>query len=627
MEDFCLDRYRSLFHALRRYWRLWLPLVWLVLLPAAPAQGTVAAVDLGWLEDQVALTPLARHLVDTSDRLTLKDVLQKPDTHWQDNPDGTINFRQSPHPFWFHVRLKGLAELRHSSYLRLNYPHLDELDLYLVRDGQVIAEYHTGDTRPFNTRPVPHRLYLFPLNDIHDEIATPAATDTLDLYLRTASAGPMLVPLDILTRDALDRDDKQMNLWIGAYFGILAIMLLYNGLIFLFVRDLSYFLYIVYITCTGLLQLTLYGLSFQYLWPHSSSLNNMMILAMTAMMPFSAIAFVWRFVDLGRIGSWPEKLYALAMYAGFGVVFVGAFTLPYMSMLKLAHTLSFLSVSLGFYLGLKYWIRGIKAARVFALAWFIYLLFILYYLLDITGAIQPDFISQHALEIGSVLELALLSLAFVDRLNEERELRLNAQLELNQALDELVQARTGELEEANRKLKELSITDGLTGLCNRRHFDELLAGEYQRAFREKSALAVLLIDIDHFKQINDTHGHPFGDLCIQQVAEVIRRAVRRPPDVAARYGGEEFVVVLPNTDRAGAVSVAESIRGNLGMLPVSDGERTASLSASIGVATIVPSLRDGHEQLLQRADACLYAAKRGGRNRVVSEPPTSPSPS
>ena len=584
---------------------------------AANPAADMTTVTLTPQLERIVLNSQARFHIDESGEATLAQMLRSPNGSWQENPKGTVNFGQSAYPYWFRTRVAGLDQLQQETFLHVDYAHLDELDVFLVRDGSLVEQHHTGDTTPFASRPIPHRTYLVPLTARHGA--------SLDIYVRIATGGPIQVPLDILTRAELDRQDKLNFLWFGAYFGIMIIMLFYNGLIFVFVRDLSYFLYLLYIGATAFLQFTLHGLSFQYLWPESTTLNNSMILILTALMPFTAIAFVWRFIGLGELGTRFEKTAILLFYLGFSAVLVGAFTLHYMTVLKLAHTLSFLAVSLGFYLGLKYWIKGVKAARIFAAAWFVYMVFILLYLLDVKGIVQPNLISRHALEIGSALELVLLSLAFADRLNTEKELRLQAQLKLNQDLDLLVRERTGELEQANLKLKEVSITDGLTSLYNRRHFDEVSGSEYQRAFRQKQPVGILMIDLDHFKQINDTYGHPFGDLCLQRAAEVIRNAIRRPPDLAARYGGEEFVVLLPNTDTAGAACVAETIRRNLEATVVSDGNHSVHLTASLGAGAEIPPTRQDLEKLLKQVDQCLYQAKHGGRNQVVTVAPRGPA--
>src|SRR5690606_27907281 len=175
---------------------------------------------------------------------------------------------------------------------------------------------------------------------------------------------------------------------------------------------------------------------------------------------------------------------------------------------KVLHIASFVGVILGFYLGAKYWMRGVQSGRIFTLAWGVYLVFIYAYLLDISSAVESTAFSRQALAIGSAIELALLSMAFADKLKEEKELRMRAQkqvlavqIEMNEDLDRKVRERTEELELANQRLQEVSITDGLTKLYNRRHFDDIYTREYVRAFREQSPLCVLMIDVDHFKQI------------------------------------------------------------------------------------------------------------------------------
>jgi diguanylate cyclase len=188
---------------------------------------------------------------------------------------------------------------------------------------------------------------------------------------------------------------------------------------------------------------------------------------------------------------------------------------------------------------------------------------------------------------------------------------------MNRQLDEKVRERTEALEEANEKLLTLSTTDELTQLKNRRYFDQVLHIEYQRAYREKFPVAIMMLDIDHFKQLNDTHGHQFGDICLQEVARTIRASVRRPPDLPARYGGEEFVVVLPNTDLNGALTVAETIRNAVSELTVSSGNLSVRMTVSIGVASEIPEDNEhGADILLKTADERLYRAKEEGRNRV-----------
>ena len=172
---------------------------------------------------------------------------------------------------------------------------------------------------------------------------------------------------------------------------------------------------------------------------------------------------------------------------------------------------------------------------------------------------------------------------------------------------------------ANAQLEFLSRHDGLTGLSNRRAFDETLATEVRRARRENHALALIMIDVDQFKAFNDLYGHPDGDECLRRVAGAIAASVRRPGDVVARYGGEEFVVVLPRTDEEGALTVAAKIRCAVqGLAIAHGGGESGVVTVSLGVASARPDGADGARDLLLReADRALYIAKRGGRNVAV----------
>jgi diguanylate cyclase (GGDEF)-like protein/PAS domain S-box-containing protein len=176
-----------------------------------------------------------------------------------------------------------------------------------------------------------------------------------------------------------------------------------------------------------------------------------------------------------------------------------------------------------------------------------------------------------------------------------------------------------ELAEANRRLKALAGQDGLTGLANRRAFDEALAREHRRTKREKKALSLIMIDVDRFKLFNDCYGHPAGDDCLRRVAAAIADTARRPGDIAARYGGEEFAVLLPDTDETGAELIAARILGAVCGLKIRhDGNINGLVSISAGVACLVPAEAGGRpETLIQTADRALYCAKDGGRNAVV----------
>jgi two-component system, sensor histidine kinase ChiS len=199
--------------------------------------------------------------------------------------------------------------------------------------------------------------------------------------------------------------------------------------------------------------------------------------------------------------------------------------------------------------------------------------------------------------------------------NELRHLKDNLSVMVRERTKEL-EAALEELANANEALKDLSLMDGLTGVRNRRFFNDRFKIEWERALRERYPISVLMIDIDCFKNINDSYGHLVGDECLKEVASVIKSSIERSSDEVVRYGGEEFVVTLFNTPKDGAFYLADKVRMQIEEIIMYDNDRKIPLTVSIGVATLVPPGKDNPEQLVALADDALYDAKRSGRNRV-----------
>jgi len=181
----------------------------------------------------------------------------------------------------------------------------------------------------------------------------------------------------------------------------------------------------------------------------------------------------------------------------------------------------------------------------------------------------------------------------------------------------VLRAAQQQLLDSNQQLERQAMHDALTGLANRRRFDEVLAEEIQRARRNGTTLSLLMADIDHFKRYNDTYGHPAGDACLQQVAYLLSTCIRRPGDLLARYGGEEMAIILPDTDSNGAAAVARLAIERLALEPIAHpGSPFAHVTASIGIASAAGTTPEPWLSLLQRADQALYIAKDAGRNRL-----------
>lgn len=197
----------------------------------------------------------------------------------------------------------------------------------------------------------------------------------------------------------------------------------------------------------------------------------------------------------------------------------------------------------------------------------------------------------------------------------ERIVQLEQRLaERGAALDEASQR----LAELHGMLKDMSLRDALTGLYNRRCLDQVLLEAWKTTAARQDPLSLLMIDVDHFKQINDRYGHAAGDDCLREIAQRLQRHATTLGGVVARYGGEEFVVVLAHTDAPMAHALAEALRNAVGGSPVKTSVAPLWITISAGVATALPGAKDSLGAVLKRADAALYRAKHEGRNRVAT---------
>ncbi len=234
---------------------------------------------------------------------------------------------------------------------------------------------------------------------------------------------------------------------------------------------------------------------------------------------------------------------------------------------------------------------------------------------------QVRFVAQ-ATRIAALMLLLWVGVMFSRRLRAEmaEQARLRDTIAAaNRELEEKVLLRTAELEAANHQLQALSATDGLTGLANRRAFDQQWAEEWQRASRQGFPLAVAMLDVDQFKAYNDHYGHQAGDVCLKVLAQTLGNTVQRSGELVARYGGEEFVVILPGLIGAQALAAMERIRAAVQGLGLPHAKATVAgvVTISIGVASCVPQHGQNSTSLVQAADDALYQAKNQGRNKVV----------
>ena len=495
------------------------------------------------------------------------------------------------------------------------YPLSDHLDLYLrYPDGRVV-HHAGGDTLPFGQRAIRYRHPNFLLD-------LPAG-QPVDILLRVQSQSSMQLPLVLYTPGAFTELSRDAQFAIGLYYGILVALFFYNLVLWLVLRDASYFWYLFHIGAFGLVLFCLNGLGFEYLWPDNTWLADKSVplsisLALIGMHQFAR-------VFLGLHERWPlgnrVSIVAIAAFVCFGIA---AVFVPYRLItpaVSLAVLASIVWITVASIDSVR---KRYAPARLFLLSWAMFLAGTAVFTLVAFGVIPKTFFTEYGVQLGSALEMLFLSVALSYRYaalrNENGRIVREANVRLEREVAERTQELRGtleQLEQAHARLHESSRLDGLTGLYNRSHFHDAFERLLLECNAERRPLSLLMVDLDHFKSINDAHGHLVGDDVLRAAAQRIGVALRPHDALLARFGGEEFVIVLPRTDLHGAVAVAEAVRRAIAASPCdSQHGPPVRVSASVGVHTVVPGTVDDIEDALQVADQALYAAKANGRDCV-----------
>lgn len=562
---------------------------------------------------------------------------------WIKGDDTATNLLYQNSDVWVRVPLKIPSQQHEQWIVELAWPFIDNIEAYWVPEHTIenlrIQSAKpfvvSGDHVPLDQRYLKHRYPVF--------LLPAGAAESGTLYLRITTGSSILISLSVWPSELYFSKETKLQAALGAFFGVMLIMALYNFGIWLFVREPSYLFYVAYTLVVSLYEASITGMGSLFLWGASVWWSDHALVLSAVTSFIMAALFVNAFLDLKK-NSFRTYKFVRMIVVTYCVFLVLVLFFREATVAGIGQWVG-IAVSLGaLYIGVKQWQRGNPAARYFTIAWAVLLLGTCTYTLMLSGYLPQNAFTESVQLIGIMLEVVLLSFALGERMNRERqaskqatdvalhlakelnkahEEKIKSQIEVNITLEKEVAKRTYDLKQAmdhlslaNEKLEALSQTDQLTGLKNRRYFDQCYGAEHKRCERNSLPISVLVLDIDFFKKINDNYGHLFGDECLKHVAFAIDKHTQRPGDIAVRYGGEEFIVLLPNTNVEGANLVAELIRKEVEAIRVEYDHKAVPITISSGVATRVPSQGEQPDSLIKIADDALYMAKENGRNRV-----------
>lgn len=490
-----------------------------------------------------------------------------------------LNYGIGSRPIWVHLELLNPTDQIMPLRLVTGATWLDRLDVFIVQDGRLSASWQTGDEQPAAYGLTAAIGYVFPVR---------FAPGRSELYMRVDSIDPLVLPLELIPEPQAVRQEMLAHYAYGFIYGFLLALAAYNVMLFIGVGDRSYLYYSLYLACLIVGIMSYSGFGYAWLWPNQPLVQRYVILIMMVLIGCTGLLFASRFLSLAQHA--PRVLRLVQLYAGVGLGLLGLCLLGGSQLGAALLAFSFLTLfTLGMVVLGVCTIRAgkVASARYFLAAALCGMLGTASTALSVWGWIPYTTLTYHAVEYGALIEATLLARAVAFQMRSHRQAVLHAE--------------------------NLARHDPLTGLLNRRAFLELAGPLWNMSIRGQRPLTLIMLDLDHFKHINDQQGHDAGDRVLVGISQMLAQACRAS-DLLARWGGEEFILLLPDTNLEQAHAFAERLRGSIEARPVPRADDSIPVTASFGVAE--RGLHADLEALIKDADVLLYEAKQSGRNRV-----------
>ena len=389
-----------------------------VLFHAAALAASAGVVALNPDERSQDLGATVRYMEDKQGALSVDDLPENLNhSLWKENTHNVLNFGYTDSIYWVRADFVNASLMDAAYWFEIAYPVIDDIRIHIIRENRM-ETLHMGDKHPFYQRPVETRNFVFPVN--------PGPSEAFSLIMRFSSTSSMQMPLYVYREDVLmDKIQREM-LEFSLYYGAMLIMILYNLFVYVSVRDSMYLYYVVYVFFMVLWASSLNGVCFQYFWPQATLWNDKVIVFALNGIVFFASLFIMRFLNVKQEYPGHHRLFMVFTMSA-AILMPSAFVMPYRAGISSAMILAMIAISYGAFIAVLRLFDGFKLARVFVLAWAMVVIGGLVMALSKFGLIPRNAITEAAVQIGSVLEVALLSFALAHRLNLEKKQRIEAQ--------------------------------------------------------------------------------------------------------------------------------------------------------------------------------------------------------
>lgn len=504
-----------------------------------------------------------------------------------------MNFGIGAPPVWLAIQIENPSDRPLQRRISINTSWIDRIDLYFVDTNDTADKGHVpsqntaavhqqvGDSLPFHRRPMESRYFDVP------HAFNPGITT---VFMHVQTPDPMILPIYLRTPEQ-DATAATLEAYTyGFVYGALAALLGYNFILFLRLKIWRYAFYSIYLSSFIVTNLAYTGHGYWWLWPNCPRWQQWSNPVLMVLYGACGLVFAIFFLDTRQHLPRLHRFVVASVAMPVVVEILAAVVSDRVTGLLLAFSFILFFSLLMLLLGVVSWRNGLTYAKYFLVAALAAVVGASFTAITVWGLVPFSNWGYRAAEVGTMFEAALLALALADQFRVSVEQKNLAE--------------------------QLARIDPLTGLNNRRGFYDLALSVWNTGLRHRRHMSVIMLDLDHFKRLNDTFGHPAGDWVLQVIADELRRTAR-VGDIVARWGGEEFTLLLPETTLQDAVSVASRLRTNIKTKTLEHQGEVISLTASFGVSHVQANNAD-LDELIQAADQQLYVAKQHGRDQVCS---------